>query len=241
MRIWCAARQPSVVFGVVRGAALALLAAAGALAHDPITTKLLWTQEISRIVYKRCATCHRQGGAAMSLMTYDEARPWAKAIRDEVIARRMPPWGAVKGVGAFRDDPSLSQIEIDMIVNWVEGGAPQGNDIYLPPAPHFSAKANTLPPANEVTVTTGAAFTLAGSAELTGIRPDRLSAGESLEVTAYRPDGAVEHLIWLRNWRPEWQRTYYFLHPMRLPKGTRIAAYSGKPAQAALQLSTATP
>ena len=177
----------------------------------------------------------------MSLMTYDEARPWAKAIRDEVIARRMPPWGAVKGVGAFRDDPSLSQIEIDMIVNWVEGGAPQGDDIYLPPAPHFSAAAKAPPAAGEVTVTTGAAVTLAGSIELAGIRPDRLSAGESLEVTAYQPGGAVEHLIWLRKWRPEWQRTYYFLHPVRLPKGTRIAAYSGKPAQAALVLSTAAP
>jgi hypothetical protein len=230
MRIWCAVSQHSVV----RGAALALLAVAGAFPHDPITTKLLWTQEISRIVYKRCASCHRQGGGAMSLMTYDEARPWAKAIRDEVIARRMPPWGAVKGVGAFRDDPSLSQIEIDMIVNWVEGGAPQGEDIYLPPAPHFSAEPKPLPAASEVTVTTGTALTLAGSAELAGIRPDRLSAGESLEVTAYQPDGAVEHLIWLRAWRPEWQRTYYFLHPIRLPKGTRIAAYSGRPAQATI-------
>jgi hypothetical protein len=217
--------------------AVALLAAAGAFAHDPITTKLLWTQEISRIVYKHCASCHRQGGGAMSLMTYDEARPWAKAIRDEVIARRMPPWGAVKGVGAFRDDPSLSQIEIDMIVNWVEGGAPRGDDVYLPPAPHFSAEAKTLAPAGEVTVTTGEAFTLAGAAELTGIRPDRLSAGESLEVTAYQPNGAVDHLIWLRNWRPEWQRTYYFRHPIRLPKGTRIAVYSGLPAQAAIVIA----
>jgi hypothetical protein len=217
--------------------AVALLAAAGAFAHDPITTKLLWTQEISRIVYKHCASCHRQGGGAMSLMTYDEARPWAKAIRDEVIARRMPPWGAVKGVGAFRDDPSLSQIEIDMIVNWVEGGAPRGDDVYLPPAPHFSAEAKTLAPAGEVTVTTGEAFTLAGAAELTGIRPDRLSAGESLEVTAYQPNGAVDHLIWLRNWRPEWKRTYYFRHPIRLPKGTRIAVYSGQPAQAAIVIA----
>jgi hypothetical protein len=96
------------------------------LAHDTITTKLLWTQEISRIVNRHCVSCHRDGGAAMSLATYDEARPWAKAIRDEVLARRMPPWGAVKGVGEFRGDPSLSQIEIDMIVNWVEGGAPKG-------------------------------------------------------------------------------------------------------------------
>ena len=209
--------------------------AAPAWGHDTITTKLLWTQEISRLMNRHCVSCHREGGSAMSLATYEDARPWAKAIRDEVLARRMPPWGAVKGVGEFRGDPSLSLIEIDMIVNWVEGGAPKGDEIYLPPAPHFNAEAAPQPAARrELTVTAGAASTLSSAAQLTGVRPVRLAAGESLEVTAYLPDGAVERLIWIRDWRPEWARTYWFLHPVRLPAGTRIAAYSGKPAEAAL-------
>ena len=169
MRIWCAGRRVELVAGgLARGCG-------AAVAHDPITTKLLWTQEISRIVNKHCASCHREGGGAMSLMTYDEARPWAKAIRDEVLARRMPPWGAVKGVGEFRDDPSLSQIEIDMIVNWVEGGAPKGDDIYLPPAPHFSAEAKPPPAGREMTVTTGAALTLSA-----GRRVDRHASGPAV-------------------------------------------------------------
>jgi hypothetical protein len=163
------------------------LAAPLAVAHDPITTKLLWTQEISRIVNRHCASCHREGGAAMSLETYDDARPWAKAIRDEVLARRMPPWGAVKGVGDFRDDPSLSQIEIDMIVHWVEGGAPKGDDIYLPPAPHFGAESRPQPAAYEMKVETASPRTLPAPAEFAGLRPLRLAAGESLEVTAYEP------------------------------------------------------
>ena len=213
---------------------LAFALTPSAFAHDTITTKLLWTQEISRLMNKHCVSCHRDGGVATSLATYDDARPWAKAIRDEVLARRMPPWGAVKGVGEFRGDPSLSQIEIDMIVNWVEGGAPKGDDIYLPPAPHFSAESEPQAGGRELTVTTATALTLSVPAELSGLRPLRLAAGESLEVTAYKPDGAVERLIWIRNWRPEWERTYYFLHPVRLPKGTRIAAYSGKPAEAAM-------
>jgi hypothetical protein len=208
--------------------------ASTASAHDVITTKLVWTQEISRLMNKHCVSCHREGGGAMSLATYEDARPWAKAIRDEVLARRMPPWGAVKGVGEFRGDPSLSQIEIDMIVNWVEGGAPKGDEIYLPPAPHFSAESAAQRGDRELKVTTGTALTLSSPAELTGLRPVRVAAGESFEVTAYEPDGAVEHLIWIREWRPEWARTYYFLHPVRLPKGTRIAAYSGKPAEAAM-------
>lgn len=217
-------------------AGIAWLIGTSALAHDTITTKLLWTQEISRIVNKHCVSCHREGGVAMSLATYDKARPWAKAIRDEVLARRMPPWGAVKGVGEFRGDPSLSQIEIDMIVNWVEGGAPQGDDIYLPPAPHFSAEYKP-PPGRELTVASGAPLTLSAATDLSALRPVRLLAGESLEVTAYQPDGAVERLIWIRNWRPEWQRTFYFRHPVRFPRGTRIAAYSGKPAEAAIVIS----
>jgi hypothetical protein len=216
---------------------LALALAPAALAHDTITTKLLWSQEISRIVYRHCGSCHREGGSAMSLMTYDDARPWAKAIRDEVLSRRMPPWGAVKGVGEFRSDPSLSQVEIDMIVNWVEGGAPKGEDMYLPPSPRFAAEAKPKAAGRELTVTTGASLTLAAPAEFTSLSPVKLAAGESLEVTAYEPDGAVERLIWIRDWRPQWQRVYYFRHPVRLPKGTRIAAYSGKAAEAAIELS----
>jgi hypothetical protein len=216
---------------------IGLAAASTAFAHDTITTKLLWTQEISRIVYRHCATCHRDGGSAMSLMTYEDARPWAKAIRDEVLARRMPPWGAVKGVGEFRHDPSLSQIEIDMIVNWVEGGAPRGDDIYLPPPPPTPAPWAAPPSGRELNVNSAKSLTLAEPAEVTGLRPARLASGESLEVTAYLPDGAVQHLIWIRDWRPQWQRTYYLLHPLRFPKGTRLAVYSAKPAAAALLLT----
>lgn len=213
-----------------------VLLCAPAWAHDTISTKLLWTQEISRIVYRHCASCHREGGGApMSLMTYDEARPWAKAIRDEILQRRMPPWGAVKGVGDFRDDPSLSQIEIDMIVNWVEGGAPKGDDIFLPPAPHFSGP---VKPAGdrerELTVTCGAALTLNEDVTASGIRPRHIAPGASLDIAASKPDGSTEHLIWIRNWRREWDRTYYFRRPRRLPKGTRLAAYSGEAAEAAL-------
>src|SRR4051812_11822963 len=81
---------------------LPILLAGISYAHEPITTKLTWTQEISRIFYKRCVSCHREGGASpMSLATYDEARPWAKAIKEEVLERRMPPWGAVRGIGEF--------------------------------------------------------------------------------------------------------------------------------------------
>src|ERR671939_423700 len=100
-----------------------LVCAAIGAAHEPITTKLTWSAEISRIVYRRCAGCHRdRGSAPMALTEYDAVRPWAKAMRDEVVSRRMPPWGAVKGFGEFRNDVSLTQDEIMRIAQWVEGG-----------------------------------------------------------------------------------------------------------------------
>lgn len=208
-----------------------LLAVIGARAHEPITTKLTWTQEISRIFYKRCAGCHHDGGAAMPLVTYDEARPWAKAIREEVLERRMPPWGAVKGVGEFRDDPSLSRVEIDMIVNWVEGGAPKGKDMYLPAAPAFrgavKAASRELP---GIEVASAAPVTLKAAAAAVAVAPRDLAGGASMEVIAYLPDGGVQHLIWLKDYREEWKRTYYFREPLRLPKGTRIVVESQGPA-----------
>ena len=75
----------------------------------------------------------------MSLMTYDEVRPWARAIKNKVVARQMPPWYAEGEHGKWRNDRRLSQAEIDKIVAWVDAGAPRGNDSELP-APHGSTR-----------------------------------------------------------------------------------------------------
>lgn len=107
-------------------------------AHEPITTKVRFNKELVRILQRNCLSCHHSGGIAFSLETYDEARPWAKAIKEEVLEKRMPPWRAVKGYGEFRNAPTLTQRDIDLIVNWVEGGAPKGDDKDLPPDPLFS-------------------------------------------------------------------------------------------------------
>jgi hypothetical protein len=108
-------------------------------AHEPITTKVRFNKEVIRVLQRSCLGCHHAGGIAMSLATYEEARPWAKAIKEEMLEKRMPPWHAVKGYGEFRNAPSLTQREIDLIVNWVEGGAPKGDDKDLPTGPLFSS------------------------------------------------------------------------------------------------------
>jgi len=108
-------------------------------AHEPITTKVRFNKEVIRVLQRNCLGCHRAGGIAFSLATYDEARPWAKAIKEEVLEKRMPPWRAMKGYGEFRNAPSLAQRDIDLLVNWVEGGAPKGDDKDLPAAPLVSS------------------------------------------------------------------------------------------------------
>jgi hypothetical protein len=71
-------------------------------------------------------------------LTYDDVRPWARAIKQRVMNREMPPWGADPSVGTFANDPSLSKAEIDTIASWVDAGAPEGNHGDLPPVPAFT-------------------------------------------------------------------------------------------------------
>lgn len=201
-------------------AVLILAAAASLQAHDVISTKITWSREVSRIVYKRCATCHREGGPAFSLMTYDEARPWAKAIKEEVLARRMPPWNAVKGFGDLKNDVGLTQEQLEVIADWVEGGAPEGNPQYLPSRPRLGSEPEPPPPGDPVTVS--GSLTLRTSAEFAGIRAGKLQPGASVQVTAVRPDGVIQPLLWVANFNPGYDQPYYFATPLRLPAGSRI-------------------
>lgn len=196
-------------------------------AHEPISTKLTWSQEISRIVYKRCASCHA-ASASVPLITYEQARPWAKAIKEEVLSRRMPPWGAVKGYGDLKDDPSLTQDELTRIAEWVEGGAPEGDERYLPPAP--MAQGAAMPP-RSATVFTRQAL-LGKGIRLAGIHP--LASVAMSKITARKPDGSIEPLLWLRDYKQQWNHTFRFREPLLLPAGTRIVSEPAIPFELSL-------
>src|SRR5215469_14864327 len=116
----------------------ALVVGSFASAHDVIGTTVTWDREMSRIVYSRCATCHHPSGSAFSLITYAEARAWAPAIKDAVLQRRMPPWGAVKGFGDFRNDEALTAEQLELVAKWVDGGLPEGDPRDLPRLPVFA-------------------------------------------------------------------------------------------------------
>jgi hypothetical protein len=291
----------------------------------------------------------------MPLTTYGDARPWAEAIKEETLARRMPPWPAERGYGAFSNDIGLTPREFEFLVSWVDGGVPEGlgnapayidhdahwmlgsPDVVLTPASGAIIDARSAPAFRRLIIDTGltretwvrgfdfkpgdarvtrAAFLsvagtdrylggwtpwssatelpegvafrmpahariavdvlysgtteavkdlprlglyVASSApggavstsvlrpdaltrvgpsggrvaveisiptarSLVSIRPEMQSGGRSLELTLVRPDRSREVLLWVRNFRQDWQTPYVFRRPVALPAGSRLQA-----------------
>ncbi len=100
-----------------------------------------FSKDIAPIIYQHCASCHRAGEIApMSLLSYDEVRPWAAAIRTKVATGAMPPWHSAAPRGQFSNDRRLSDAEKDLIMRWAAGGAPKGDVKDQPPLPVFEEK-----------------------------------------------------------------------------------------------------
>jgi hypothetical protein len=100
-----------------------------------------FSKDVAPIFFQKCAECHREGEMApFSLLSYKDARPWSRSIKEKVLSRQMPPWGADPGFGKFANDHSLTQSEMDTIAAWVDGGAREGNKKELPPLPKFSGE-----------------------------------------------------------------------------------------------------
>jgi hypothetical protein len=211
--------------------------------HEPVTTGIRFNKEIVRIFQDHCLACHQPGSnTKVFLHNYASARPWAKAIKEEVLERRMPPGQAVKGFGQFEDNYGLTQHEVDQIVAWVDGGTPKGDDKDLPPD-----GVRTLHEETEISrnrelkimaseeIPSGAeryriehSVRISVHSEVVAIRPLLFPYAQSVEVTAFRPDGTSEVLVWeqgdAHERRYDSQPTYYFKDPVRLPKGTRVRA-----------------
>src|SRR5437867_6590903 len=110
--------------------------------------QVTFTRDIAPIVQRSCENCHRPGGVApMSLATYEEARPWARAMKTRTSigpkAGVMPPWYVEKNIGIqkFHNDPSLSDDEIATIAKWADSGAPRGNPADMPPPKVYADRA----------------------------------------------------------------------------------------------------
>lgn len=349
-------------YAVAAGFGVALLVVAAPVSsHNPITTTVVFNREVAAILNQKCSQCHVAGGMAMPLQTYADVRPWAVAIKEEILARRMPPWPAERGYGAFANDAGLALREQEFLISWIDGGVPPGAgeppahvdhsghwmlgqpDLLqtgtavrsAPPAPgltrfivdpglrsdtwiraidfkptdrravraaFFSVAATgpstslgagqylggwtptylstefpdgaaiRLPaktmiavdvlhgpaavegpvpsvvegpqlalyvakgqprPVTTLTLTgtarsadgrVRATQTLATDQRLLGLRAEMTAGATAVEVKAMRPDGSVEPLLWIRDYRADWQTPYVLRSPVPLPRGTRIIA-----------------
>lgn len=113
-----------------------LISLCGTLSAAPVPT---FSKDVAPILQQNCQTCHRPGEPTpFSLLSYKEARPWAAAIKEAVVGRKMPPWFADPHFGKFSNDRTMSQKDIDTIVAWANGGAPEGNPKDLPKPSAFT-------------------------------------------------------------------------------------------------------
>ena len=129
--------QPLVAMILGSSALLLPTTAAGQAARQDPT----FAKDIAPILYESCVNCHRPGQIApMSLINYQEVRPWARSIKNKVESRAMPPWHLDRKIGIqeFKNDPSLTDEQIATIVKWVDSGAPQGNPADTPTPPEFA-------------------------------------------------------------------------------------------------------
>src|SRR3989442_4567418 len=166
--IACATVWAGLILGATRGDA-----------HKPITSKYTYAEDVFPIFRDRCGACHVAGGAApMSLLTYQDAVPWAVAIRDELMAAHMPPWDAEDGFGPLKNAHTLSASELDAILVWANGGTPKGDRTKKLPAPALEHTWALGPP--DVALQMPSAFTLPAD-KLEDTREFVLPAGTALD------------------------------------------------------------
>jgi hypothetical protein len=198
-------------------------------AHDIITTKVTWNREISRIFFSRCVACHREGGTAFAMTEYRDTFPWRTAIKEEVLERRMPPWGAVKGFGDFRNDQALTPEQLELVTSWSQGGSPEGEakDVASTDKLEEMMKENAwYAGASRVDHRAGEIVAkgdlkLIKPFLLDGLFPQKVPEG-SFQIVAEFSDGRVEPLLWLDGYKQQFAHAFLFREPMDLPAGTTI-------------------
>jgi hypothetical protein len=213
----------------LRLVALSVGLMSSAAAHDIITTNLTFTRDISRILDQRCVSCHGEK-STVPLTSYEQVRPWAVDIKEQVLSRAMPPWGAVKGFGPLQPDHALSQEEIMIIAGWVIGGAPKGDPALLGKS---SPVITPTPSMRDALVVTNR-VTLTSPLAIDGIRPIESQAISSAKIIAKLPDGRIEPLVWLYRYDPKNSHAFHFRELLPLPAQTIVE--SSAPLRFALEV-----
>lgn len=197
-----------------RSAVFACMAlASAAVACNKISTDVTFYKDVLPVLQRNCQECHRPGEAAsMSLLSYKEVRPRAKAMKEVVLSRRMPPWFSDPRVGRFTNDRSLSKAEMEAIVHWADGGALEGDPKDAPAPRQFSEgwRIGNL----DVVFEMPAEFEVpaSGTVEYTYyIVPTNFTKDRWVQMAEARPGNrAVVHhiLVFVRDPKSKWLREY---------------------------------
>jgi hypothetical protein len=169
-------------------------------------------RDILPILQRRCQSCHRPGEIGpMPLVTFAQTRPWAKAIREAVLQRRMPPWFADRRHGTFANDPSLTAAEIETIDQWAKTGAASGDPAQAPPPLHWDTRWHI--PSPDVILRAPQPVTIPARGELDYqylIFPTPFAIDQWVKAVEIRPsDRSVVHhaVLYIREPGNEWLRT----------------------------------
>jgi hypothetical protein len=168
-------------------------------------------KDVRPVLERHCQSCHRPGEIApMPLLTYQQVRPYARAIRENVLQRKMPPWFADPAVGRFANDPSLTAAEIDTIVRWADDGAPAGNASDAPPPHHWPDAWNMPTPDTVLTMPSPVQIQASGDVEYTyEIVPTRFTRDMWVQASEVRPSSRehVHHaVVYVRPPQSNWLR-----------------------------------
>ena len=170
-----------------------------------------FAKDVAPILQRHCQECHRPGEAApFSLLTYEQARPWAKAIKQAVLTKMMPPWFADPHYGTFSNHRSMPQKEIDTIVAWANAGAPQGDPKDLPPPRDFLEGWSIPEPDQVIELPKPYAVPATGTVEYQKfIIPSGFTEDKWVQFAEARPDqrDKVHHMIlFIREPHSHWLR-----------------------------------
>src|SRR3954453_24169215 len=167
-----------------------------------------FSKDVAPILQARCQTCHRPGEAApMPLLSYQQARPWAAAIKEAVADKEMPPCVADTQVGHFKNDRSLSQSEIDTLVSWVDAGAPEGDSKDVPAPAKFVNGWNIGEPDLVLEMPTAFEIPASGTIDYQYvILPQKFTEDRWVQMAAVRPGaGSVVHHVIVFFREPGWK------------------------------------
>jgi hypothetical protein len=216
--------------------------------HVPITTKIVFNREIAQIFQKKCFQCHTDGNVSVPLTTYREARPWAVAIKEEILERKMPPWSAAGGYGHFANDMSLTAREISLILSWADGGAPSGvllvdedkQPVFVPSLNSWEQGEpdEVVKVADSVTIASGAPFRVERFDVASGLKQSRWLRALQLnpadrKVIRYAAVYETKSGRWLGTWTPSSQvSTQPANFGVQLPANAKLTVeigYRGNP------------